>query len=139
MRAARDAGDLPVSTARCVKVKEHTEICTHRSRRLVTSAPRAMFLGLLCVAPGGLTENTHRFDAQHRLIDPDESSAAATGIRDEEPPRRDRTAWAAAKVLRTPAATAPAPHSKTPRETPLVGQDKNEYNPMNQYSQLIGA
>ena len=69
------------------------------------------------------------FDAQHSLTDPDESPANATGIRGGEPLRRDRTAWAATEVLRTSAATAPAPHSKTPRETPLVGQDRNEYNP----------
>jgi hypothetical protein len=46
MRAARDAGDLPVSTVHVRKVKKHTDN-VFRSRRLVTGVPRAMGYGLI--------------------------------------------------------------------------------------------
>jgi hypothetical protein len=46
MRAARDAGDLPVSTVHVRKGKKHTDN-VFRSRRLVTGVPRAMGYGLI--------------------------------------------------------------------------------------------
>jgi hypothetical protein len=60
-----------------------------------------MFEACSARTPGGPTDYTHRYDAQHRLGGLVEPSAAATGIRGEERPRRDRAAWAALLGLRT--------------------------------------
>ena len=53
-RAARDAGDLPVSTARCAREKKHTEdFYSPQSPEIPAS--RARCSGLLSTAPGGHT------------------------------------------------------------------------------------
>ena len=123
MRAARDAGDLPVSTVHVRKVGS-TWSCTHRSRRFVTDVPRTVFLGLLRAAPGGVTLLTTAFDAQHRLTARMSPQVDVTGVRGEEPSSPGtRSLGRDAKAANLRKATVPLPHLKTPPETPLVGKD----------------
>jgi hypothetical protein len=123
MRAARDAGDLPVSTVHVQKVGS-TWSCTHRSRRLVTDVPRTVFNRLAPRGPRWCYFANHRFRRSTSTDGPDES-----------PDRCHRRPWRRAifagntqlgpplKCCGTSAATVPLPHLKTPPETPLVGKD----------------
>ena len=54
MRAARDAGDLPIPTVSCRKEKRH-ESCSHHGFRVFPERPAHGVLGLLRTNPGGLT------------------------------------------------------------------------------------
>ncbi len=101
LRAARDAGDLPVSTARCVKVKG-----THRNMYSPQSParnrrPARDVLGLLCAAPGGVTLLTTASDAQRQpttRMSPRLKSPAPVA---KSHLRREHAAWAAVTSLRT--------------------------------------
>src|SRR6185312_11315201 len=54
MRAARDAGDLPIPTVSSRK-KERDESCSHHGFRVFPERPAHGVLGLLRTNPGGLT------------------------------------------------------------------------------------
>ena len=130
MRAARDAGDLPIPTVSSRKKVERREFLLTTGFGSSPNVPHTVFLGLLCAFPGGQTFYPPLLMLNAGNADPVESRPCITGIRDGEPLRRDRTAWAAMIGLRNPPmATAPDPHSRTPLETPLVDRDRRRINP----------
>ena len=120
MRAARDAGDLPVSTVWCEQ-SESTRI-VFRSRRLLTGIPRAMGYGLIPAEPRRTDQASllgqALLSAADRELSPDAPYVGHTHAPVPGAPcgarrnaHRTQQASTAATSLHTPAAaTAPDPH-----------------------------
>jgi hypothetical protein len=136
-RAARDAGDLPVSTVH-VRKEKHTELSSAGTGSS-PDVPRAVFnRPYPCLAPAELPSLPFgRGPFIRRWRDPSPArSCLGHGKRQTR-----RPLWRAVSAPGTagfsrrdgfakPAtATAPDPHSKTPLETPLVDRDARRIRP----------
>jgi hypothetical protein len=141
MRAARDAGDLPIPTVHVRKV-ESTWSCLPQVPGHPQASRARCLIGLLRTNPGGLTwpsllRTGRSLSTAGRGPTPDAPYLGYERPRPGDPncgARRARRAPCGLgrhnRLAKPAMATAPDPHSKTPRETPLVDQDDHEYNPI---------